>query len=232
MFEENWSWRNLFERLHCLLDNELELDTLAWLEDGTQFIVVHTGEEKLAQLLSLRVCSVHMTLEAMNFKYLEDYHGGFTIYRHDCFVRGDPHKIAQIEGCNSAEMDFAMPNIAYDAELKPLEVRLSISDPQAQAWEVTIAPSVLPDRTFDVCEDFHLEENVNSFDSGMQETSWGEMSADSGAWSDHDMNSPLWWSQRSDFSSICTDDLSDMDTLSQISAFYGELTTTSIIEGV
>ncbi|KAF1793874.1 hypothetical protein GQ600_18310 [Phytophthora cactorum] len=172
---------------------------IAWLEDGSQFIVEHTGDVKLAQLLGLRVCSVHQVLEALNFECLDESHWDFSIYRHGCFVRGDPHKIEQIAGYDSlsAEKDVVMPNIAYSSELKPLEVRLSLSDSQSQSWEVTIAPS------------------QHGGDS------WGDIFDNSEELSDHDMNSPIWWSQRSDFSSICTDDLSDMDTLSQISAFYG-----------
>ncbi|KAE8997578.1 hypothetical protein PF011_g15428 [Phytophthora fragariae] len=53
--------------------------------------------------------------------------------------------------------------------------------------------------------------------SSAEETSWDDVFDHSDQWSDHDLNSPMWWSQRSDFSSICTDDLSDMDTLSQLS---------------
>ncbi|ETP04025.1 hypothetical protein F441_19120 [Phytophthora nicotianae CJ01A1] len=217
---EIWSWRNLLERLHFLLDNELERDALAWLEDGAQFIVEHAGEAKLAQLLGLRVCSVHQTLEALNFECLDESHWDFSIYRHDCFVRGDPNKIEQIAGYDNAAKDFEMPNIAYSSELKPLEVRLSLSDSQSQSWEVTIAPSVLPHPTLDVGEDFHLQNSV-AFESCTREISWGEIFENSDEMSDHGMNSPLWWSQRSDFSSICTDDLSDMDMLSPISAFYG-----------
>ncbi|KAG2786809.1 hypothetical protein PC129_g6196 [Phytophthora cactorum] len=217
-----WSWRNLLERLHFLLDNELERDAIAWLEDGSQFIVEHTGDVKLAQLLGLRVCSVHQVLEALNFECLDESHWDFSIYRHGCFVRGDPHKIEQIAGYDSlsAEKDVVMPNIAYSSELKPLEVRLSLSDSQSQSWEVTIAPSVLPRPAFDTGENFHFQESA-VFESSMGESSWGDIFDNSEELSDHDMNSPIWWSQRSDFSSICTDDLSDMDTLSQISAFYG-----------
>ncbi|KAE8967038.1 hypothetical protein PF005_g28535, partial [Phytophthora fragariae] len=104
--------------------------------------------------------------------------------------------------------------------LKPLEVRLSLSDSQSQSWEVTIAPSVLPHPNFDVAEVFHFE-GTFGVASSAEETSWEDVIDHSDQWSDHDLNSPMWWSQRSDFSSICTDDLSDMDTLSQLSTYYG-----------
>ncbi|CAI5722783.1 unnamed protein product [Peronospora effusa] len=85
-----------------------------------------------------------------------------------------------------------MPSVAYSSALKPLEVRLSLSDTRSQSWEVTIAPSVLPHPTFDATD-------VSCYhESSSTENSWGDI----------------------DFSSICTDDLSDMDTLSQISTYY------------
>ncbi|KAE9097047.1 hypothetical protein PF010_g16118 [Phytophthora fragariae] len=56
--------------------------------------------------------------------------------------------------------------------------------------------------------------------SSAEETSWDDVFDHSDQWSDHDLNSPMWWSQRSDFSSICTDDLSDMDTLSQLTTSF------------
>ncbi|KAF1776838.1 hypothetical protein GQ600_11500 [Phytophthora cactorum] len=185
-------WRNLLERLHFLLDNELERDAIAWLEDGSQFIVEHTGDVKLAQLLGLRVCSVHQVLEALNFECLDESHWDFSIYRHGCFVRGDPHKIEQIAGYDSlsAEKDVVMPNIAYSSELKPLEVRLSLSDSQSQSWEVTIAPSVLPRPAFDTGENFHFQESA-VFESSMGESSWGDIFDNSEELSDHDMNSPI-----------------------------------------
>ncbi|KAE9214069.1 hypothetical protein PF002_g17781 [Phytophthora fragariae] len=58
--------------------------------------------------------------------------------------------------------------------------------------------------------------------SSAEETSWDDVFDHSDQWSDHDLNSPMWWSQRSDFSSICTDDLSDMDTLSQLRLAAGD----------
>ncbi|TDH68543.1 hypothetical protein CCR75_000307 [Bremia lactucae] len=217
-----WRWRTLLEKLHFLLDNELEGSVLNWLHDGSQFVVKHTGEIKLAKLLGLQVCSLDQVLEALHFECRVEDHWNCTIYRHWCFVRGHPHKIDRIAGYNSLspEWGFVMPNIAYNSELKPLEVRLSLLGSTEQAWEVTIAPTVLPQPTLDVTEDFFFQENV-TFCSAVEEVSWKKEFDSSDDCSDHNMKSPLWWSQRSDFSSICTDDLSEMDSLSQISAFYG-----------
>lgn len=193
-----------------------------WLEDGLQFIVYQAKEFKLAKLLGLRVCSIYQVLEALNFECLEEQ-SNYSIYRHHCFIRGNVHMIEQIINySNLGEgKKFAMPSIAYSSELRPLEVRLNLSDSKLQSWEVTIAPSVLSHpTTLDICEDFLMQEK-SAIRSSSGECLWGNLFSSSDEWSDHDMNSPLWWSQQSDFSSICTDDLSDMDALSQISVHYG-----------
>ncbi|CAH0493890.1 unnamed protein product [Peronospora farinosa] len=216
--DDNGSWRTLLQNLHFLLDNETEGEALTWCGNGKQFLIQRTREVRLAKQLGLRVCSLHQVLETLNFECQEADHWNFTIYRHDCFVLGRPEKIEQIPSHNmplfSTDKDVVMPSVAYSSALKPLEVRLSLSDIRSQSWEVTIAPSVLPHPTFDATD-------VSCYhESSSTENSWGDMFDESDQGSDHDMNSPLWWSQRSDFSSICTDDLSDMDTLSQISTYY------------
>ncbi|CAH0493896.1 unnamed protein product [Peronospora farinosa] len=212
------NWRTLLQNLHFLLDNETEGEALTWCGNGSHCPIQRTREVRLAKQLGLRVCSLHQVLETLNFECQEADHWNFTIYRHDCFVLGRPEKIEQIPSHNmplfSTDKDVVMPSVAYSSSLKPLEVRLSLSDTRSQSWEVTIAPSVLPHPTFDATD-------VSCYhESSSTENSWGDMFDESDQGSDHDMNSPLWWSQRSDFSSICTDDLSDMDTLSQISTYY------------
>ncbi|POM64014.1 Hypothetical protein PHPALM_20520 [Phytophthora palmivora] len=219
---ENWSWKSFLELLHFFLDSEIERDALAWLDGGLQFIVHHTGEVNVAQRLGLRVCSLRQALEALSFTCLEETQWGYTIYHHNSFVLGNPGRIEEIlalSGSLSVKKDMVMPSIAYNSELKPLEVRLSFPDPLSKSWEVTVAPSILPRPTFDATEDVTFQ-NVD-FGNSADENSWDDVVDNLDEWSDHDMNSPLWWSQRSDFSSICTDDLSDMDTLSQINAYYG-----------
>ncbi|CEG38298.1 WW domain [Plasmopara halstedii] len=206
----------LLMKLHILLDNELETDALMWLEDGLHFIVQQKKEIKLAQLLGLRVCSLHQVLEALNFDYAEEDHESYTVYRHQYFLRGNSNEIDQII---PAEKYLAMPNIAYSSELKPLEVRLSLADSRVQSCEVTIAPSHQLNKTIELRDASYYQE-VAGFNVSMKENSWGDKVDFLDEWSNHDMNSPLWWSQRSDFSTICTDELSEMDTLSQISAYY------------
>ncbi|KAL7687261.1 hypothetical protein Plhal304r1_c023g0079481 [Plasmopara halstedii] len=213
---DRWSYRCLLMKLHILLDNELETDALMWLEDGLHFIVQQKKEIKLAQLLGLRVCSLHQVLEALNFDYAEEDHESYTVYRHQYFLRGNSNEIDQII---PAEKYLAMPNIAYSSELKPLEVRLSLADSRVQSCEVTIAPSHQLNKTIELRDASYYQE-VAGFNVSMKENSWGDKVDFLDEWSNHDMNSPLWWSQRSDFSTICTDELSEMDTLSQISAYY------------
>ncbi|CAI5730471.1 unnamed protein product [Peronospora destructor] len=213
------NWRTILPKLHFFLDNETDGEALAWRGNGTHFFVQRTREVRLAKQLGLRVCSLHQVLETLNFECQEEDHWNYTIYRHDCFVLGRPEKIEQIPSRNmplffSTDKDVVMPSVVYSSALKPLEVRLSLSGTRSQSWEVTIAPSVLPRPTFDAT-DVPCYHESNSL-----ENSWEDMFDESEQGSDHDMNSPLWWSQRSDFSSICTDDLSDMDTLSQISTYY------------
>ncbi|KAG6572867.1 WW domain [Phytophthora cinnamomi] len=223
----DWGWRTFLEKLHFFLDNETEGDSLAWLEDGVRFVVHQASEARLETWLGLRGCSLHQVLEALNFHCRQELHWEHAIYRHDCFVRGNPLKIDEmLVGRDSSGLvgkevaDMAMPSVAYSSALKPLEVRLSLSDSHSQSWEVTIAPSVLPHPNFDGVEFFHFEESVGA-GSSAEENSWEDMLDNSDQWSDHDLNSPMWWSQRSDFSSICTDDLSDMESLSQLSTYYG-----------
>ncbi|GMF17223.1 unnamed protein product [Phytophthora fragariaefolia] len=220
----DWSWRTLLEKLHFFLDNETEGDALAWLEDGVHFVVHQSSEIRLEAWLGLRACSLHQVLEALGFHCREELHWDYSIYCHDSFVRGCPRKIEEMvaddaRGPPSKEVDVVMPSVAYNSALKPLEVRLSLSDSHSQSWEVTIAPSVLPHPNFDTSEVFHFEGTFG--DGSSAEDSWEGMLDEADQWSDHDVDSPMWWSQHSDFSSICTDDLSDMDVLSQISAYYG-----------
>ncbi|CAH0481072.1 unnamed protein product [Peronospora belbahrii] len=214
--QDDKSWRSILEKLHYCLDNETEEDALVWLDNGTHFLVQQTREVRLAKRLGLRVCTLHQMLEAFNFKYQEDGdQREYTIYYHECFILGHPEKIEQILSHDmprfSTDKDVEMPHVAYSSALKPLEVRLSLPDTSSQSYEVTIAPSVLPCPTFDAADVFFYRANRSVGNASFDESS---------EWSDHDVTSPLWWSQRSDFSSICTDDLSDMDTLSQISAYY------------
>ncbi|OWZ09313.1 hypothetical protein PHMEG_00018009 [Phytophthora megakarya] len=215
---EYWSWKDFLQHLLFILDNEIERDSVQWLEGGVEFIVQHTGEGKLAQRLGLRVCSLHQVLEALAFEYMEDNQCGYTIYHHHSFVLGHPSRIDEIlalELSPSIERDIVMPNITYSSELKPLEIRLSLPDPLSKNWEVTIASSILSLTTLDAGEDFDTPETT-----GISPAK-GTLIDDLDEGSDHDVNSPLWWSQHTDFSSICSDDLSDTDTLSQISAYYG-----------
>ncbi|EGZ30024.1 hypothetical protein PHYSODRAFT_323479 [Phytophthora sojae] len=221
----DWSWRTFLQKLHFFLDNETEGDSLAWLEDGVHFVVHQTSEAPLETWLGLRVCSLHQVLEALNFQCREELRWEYVIYHHDCFVRGNPLKIKEMlqpdtSAVSSKAGGMTMPNVTYSSTLKPLEVRLSLSDSHSQSWEVMIAPSVLPHPNFDVPEAFKVEESFGAGNSA-DETSWDDVFDYSDEWSDHDLSSPMWWSQRSDFSSICTDDLSDMDTLSQLSTYFG-----------
>ncbi|OWZ17040.1 hypothetical protein PHMEG_0009074 [Phytophthora megakarya] len=203
---EPWSWRGLLQQLLSILDNGVERDSgskAAWREG------------KLAQRLGLRVCSLHQVLEALAFEYMEEKQWGYTIYHHHSFVLGHPDRVDEILALSpspSTERDFMMPSIAYSSELNPLEVRLSLPDPLSKTWEVTIAPSILPLAILDASEDFNI---LQTADFGPAE---GELLDNLDGGSDHDVNSPLWWSQHTDFSSICTDDLSDLDSLSQTSA--------------
>ncbi|GMF13833.1 unnamed protein product [Phytophthora lilii] len=210
---EDWSWKTFLEKLHFILDEGVEGDSVSWMDDGKHVVVRHGREGGIEARLGLRVCSLHQMLEAMNFECREELHWEFSIYRHDSFVRGSPGKVEEII---SEAIRIVMPTVAYDPALKPLEVRLSLPEAHSHSWEVTVAPTVLPHPTVDDLVLFQ-----RSFGVGVGESSWGDMLDDSEQWSDHDMNSPMWWSQHSDFSSICTDDLSDMDSLSQISAYYG-----------
>ncbi|KAI9911538.1 hypothetical protein PsorP6_009178 [Peronosclerospora sorghi] len=221
---ENGSWRPLLKKLHFFLDNETEREVLAWSGGGFHFLVQQEGEVRLAERLGLRVCSLRQALEALNFDCQEENQCQYTMYRHDSFVRGRSDMIERIlVGHNvplfSIERNVVRPNVTYSSALKPLEVRLSLPDTNYKSWEVTIAPSVLAHPTLDTKEVVSLHETLGG-DSNA-ETSWEDIFDEPGQWSDHDIHSPLFWSQRSDFSSICTDDLSERDALSQISAFYG-----------
>ncbi|KAL3674621.1 hypothetical protein V7S43_000564 [Phytophthora oleae] len=222
---ENWCWGTFLKKLHFFLDQGTAGFALAWLQDGSHFIVQHSKEVELAKQLGLRACSLHQVLETLNFECQEESHWEYTIYHHNCFMLGNPEKIEEIldhetlSPSASTDQAVAMPSIAYSSALKPLEVRLSLPDSHSQSWEVTIAPSVLPHPTFDVTEELLTDEST-TFTRRTEERSWGDLLDTTDEWSDPDMNSPLWWSQRSDFSSICSDDLSDMDTLSQISSFF------------
>lgn len=117
-------------------------------------------------------------LGALNFECQEEKRLEYTIYRHDCFVLGNPGKIKQIlhvghdTSLFSAEKDVVMPSVAYNSALKPLEVRLSLPDTRSQSWEVTIAPSVLPHPTFDATDIYCFHERVD-FESSAEENSWG-----------------------------------------------------------
>ena len=220
----------MLESLHFVLESETEGDAVAWLDNGTHFCVLQAREHRLAKVLGLRVCSLHQVLEALNFESEEKREWECTVYHHGCFVLGHPEQIDQIVPpighklphlSTFTEKDVPRPCVTYNSALKPLEVRLNLSSKSPQSWRVTIAPSVLLGPTFDATDTSSPHERADPFDGNRAgDGSWGHVSQDSRHPSDHDMNSPLWWSQRSDFSSICTDDLSDMDTLSQISAFY------------
>jgi hypothetical protein len=216
---QDWRWETLLEKLHSLLDSETEGDALAWLDDGW-FVVEQKREARLAVELGLRVCSLRQALEALGFECREELQGGYAVFRHESFVRSRPDLIERIleqdVSFSGSEAEMEMPNVAYSSALKPLEVRLSLPAARSQCWEVTIAPSVLPHPSVgDVagCR-FPGDGGFGAIND------WGDVLDDLDECSDHDMSSPMWWSQRSDFSSICTDDLSDMDSLSQTSAYY------------
>ncbi|CAI5714652.1 unnamed protein product [Hyaloperonospora brassicae] len=240
----SWSWRAVLERLHLCLDSDTAPDALAWLDNGTHFYVAQTREDRVAAALGLRVCSLQQVLAAWSFDCHDEERARdcYTVYHHSCFVRGDPQQIDHIVSPLVApdlsfvrrphtEKDVTMPRVTYSAALRPLEVRLRLSSTHATtspSWRVTIAPpTVLLCSTVDAADAWAhgRHESVADFlcDSSRASggASWGDAGDDAGHASDHDMDSPLWWSQQSDFSSICTDDLSDVDTLSQLSAFYG-----------
>ena len=223
----------MLERLHLCLDSDTAPDALAWLDNGTHFYVTQTREDRVAAALGLRVCSLPQVLAAWSFDCSEGARDGCTVYHHSCFVRGDRQQIDHIVPPLVApdvsfvrrthtEKDVTLPRVTYSAALRPLEVRLRLSSPHAASpsWRVTVAPpTVLLCATVDAADAVahgRHESVADWFDrsSSASGASWGDAS-------DHEVDSPLWWSQQSDFSSICTDDLSDVDTLSQLSAFYG-----------
>ncbi|RLN76612.1 hypothetical protein BBJ28_00013348 [Nothophytophthora sp. Chile5] len=228
-------WHSFLEKLHGLLEQSTEEDPISWISDGTQFVIHKEGEQKIETQLGLRSSSLHQVLEELNFVCREKLDSAYTIYHHDGFVRGNPSKIQQIQTPvtppPSSNEDLAMPNVAYNSALNPLEVRVTFPDPTSHTeyWQVTVAPSILPPCVadpslyadpLDAILDFH--DKVLA-ESGVTEIHWGEgvddqMQSDQGA--ETEMESPLWWSQHSDFSSICSDDLSDMGILSQLSAYY------------
>ncbi|RLN48645.1 hypothetical protein BBJ29_002545 [Phytophthora kernoviae] len=224
-------WGAFLEKLHSCLENGTEEDSFSWVGDGSQFAIMQTHEPRIEALLGLRVCSVHQALEVLGFECTQELYSEYSIYRHRSFVRGNPGTIGQILAHSmlpsSNEKDLTMPRVAYSSELNPLEVRVIPRDLHSQAWEVTIAPSILPHLAIDkgvgggdsVAAMWHFAEITR--DESNRETCREGILMDTDRWgSDTEMESPLWWSQRSDFSSICTDDLSDMDTLSQISTYY------------
>ncbi|KAG7401043.1 hypothetical protein PHYBOEH_003238 [Phytophthora boehmeriae] len=223
-------WRDFLERLYFCLEDGTEQHSLSWIEDGSHFAINQAHESRIEALLGLRVCSVHQALEVLGFECTEELFSEYSIYRHSSFTRGHPDKIEQILAHPTPspprEQDLTMPNVAYNSDLNPLEVRVTLPDSRSQAWEVTIAPSI-----------HRLEIGKGTGDGGPVIAAWrfAEVGSDVSSLeafreemvmdtdrcgSDSEMESPLWWSQRSDFSSICTDDLSDMDALSQISAYY------------
>ncbi|KAG1685762.1 hypothetical protein DVH05_007756 [Phytophthora capsici] len=223
-FGEKWCWRTFLEKLHYVLDQGTAGYALSWLQDGSHFVAHRSKEGEVAKQLGLRVFTLHQVLETLGFECQEESDWEYIIYRHDCFVLGNPGKIEGILNHetlspSTAVQAVVMPSVAYNSELKPLEVRMSLPDSHSQSWEVTIAPSVLPHLTFDDTEELMVDES-STLANNTGERCWGSMLEHTDEWSDPEMNSPLWWSQRSDFSSICSDDLSDIETLSQISSFF------------
>ncbi|KAK1947339.1 hypothetical protein P3T76_001349 [Phytophthora citrophthora] len=225
-FGEKWCWETFLKKLHYFLDQETAGFALAWLQGGSHFIIHHSKEVDLAKQLGLQGCSLCEALQTLGFEFQEESDWEYTIYHHLCFTLGKPETIEEILQVADKELFISadqtvsiMPSIAYSSELKPLEVRLSLPDSHSQPWEVTIAPSALSHATFDTTDELMIDEST-AVTNYTGEHSWGSILGITGEGSDPDINSPLWWSQRSDFSSICSDDLSGMDTLSQISSFF------------
>uniref|UniRef100_K3WU10 Uncharacterized protein n=1 Tax=Globisporangium ultimum (strain ATCC 200006 / CBS 805.95 / DAOM BR144) TaxID=431595 RepID=K3WU10_GLOUD len=123
-----------------------------------------------------------------------------------------------------------MPDVSYNPALNPLEVRVKCSGSAShcESWHVVIASSLQPEvpSTERASKSFFQQKSCGA--ESTQLSSGTDSHFDQAAapyfvsgCDDRDQESYNWINRPSDASSLCLDDLTDIDILSQISAYYG-----------
>lgn len=192
---------DLLSRLRSVLDRSRLGDPIFWSDDGLAFILNTEKQRCVSDLVGCSFSSFDDYLRCLSFHCREDpYFTNCVIYSHMLFAQGEPEliRLKLFAESGVGADDLALPAQSFSSALKPLEVMVHVEKRVFgdTACEVVVASSVInavPDHVF--ANGYCLEAS--------QDSALGS-----------------WTNEASQQSSISADDLTDVDILSQISAYY------------
>lgn len=130
---------------------------------------------------------------------------------------------------DACQAPMRMPDVSYNPTLNPLEVRVKCSKATShnESWQVVIASNLQPDMTSKERVASHFLQQRYCAESTQTPSGadvWFDQAEPSHSTAGSDEREPesySWTHRPSESSSLCLDDLTDIDILSQISAYYG-----------
>lgn len=237
-YSEDQADDGFLRELHARLSLNTVQDAIYWVEGGAWFKVRPASQAYLLSWFGKSSQAFRQTLESLNFLCCEERESGEQLFAHSAFSKSmlpSAEELAQRSNTdqdNQCQEELRMPDVSYNPTLNPLEVRFKCSRAAAshhESWQVMIASSLQPSMTSSerVASYFlQEEEELTGSDSSTPpeadiyfDPERPPCSAPSSQ--DQEPESYSWISRPSDTSSICMDDFTDIDILSQISAYYG-----------
>lgn len=233
-------------KLHACLQLNSVGDALRWV-DGARFTVQLADKGTVAAHFGSTALKFRRMLEALDFQLQEQQGSEVLLATHSEFSRWAIPNIDKMIARSSRRSNSSssskkreellrMPEISYNSALNPLEVRFKCSGAAqscSELWQVVVASSlktaVKAPEEEESC--FVLQEG-GGYDSecGEESSSSGDDECfgsercpliAAGSSEDRDPESYRWISHQSESPSLCLDDLTDIDILSQISTYYG-----------
>ncbi|TYZ66355.1 hypothetical protein PybrP1_006952 [[Pythium] brassicae (nom. inval.)] len=216
-------------KLHACLQLRAADSALCWIEGGTRFQVQLANRDALVSSFGTTATQFRRSLEALDFQLQEERDAAVLIATHSEFSRWKLPDVDKMSASSAKrrvirpDEVLRMPEVSYNPALKPLEVRVRCSGATAscgESWEVVIASSLKPVASLAEKDEryFMLDDDDECFGSERQLL---VPVADSSE-EDKDAETCSWLNNSSESSSSqCLDDLTDIDILSQISAYYG-----------
>lgn len=216
-------------KLHACLQLKTASGALCWVGDGTRFQVQLASREALASCFGATTTQFRRALEALDFQFQEERESAVLLATHSEFSKWkfpDVDKMS-VSSLTRRVIEFddmlRMPEVSYNPALKPLEVRVRCFGATAscgESWEVVIASSLKPAASSTERDaPYYMLDDDECFGSDRQ--LFVPTTTVAGSSEDKDSETCSWLDDSSESSSQCFDDLTDIDILSQISAYYG-----------
>lgn len=228
---------NFLRELHARLSLNTAEDAISWVDDGTRFKIRVASEASLISWFGKPSEAFRQTLESLNFQCREERESGELLFAHSEFSKCKLPSVNDFVQHNSRSQDkqcqeaLRMPDVSYNPMLNPLEVRVKCSKAAAshsELWQVVIASSLQPGMTSSerVASYFLQEDEATGSDSSTPPGVDLYFDSErppcySSSSQDREPESYSWVGRPSESSSLCLDDFTDIDILSQISAYYG-----------